>query len=73
MVFDFDKFRKDIASKRLGLTDGDSPLSLRQCSEQAGVSYATLSRLEKGAAPDIFTFATIVGWLGTNANDYFKN
>ena len=39
-------------------------LSLRDLGELIGVSFNTLSRVERGHLPDLPTYQKIVGWLG---------
>ena len=38
-------------------------ISLREASKFAGVSHATLSRVERGEEPDFRTFARLCRWL----------
>lgn len=73
MTFDINKFRKDIAAKRLKLDSTEEAISLRDAAKEANTSPATLSRLERGNPPDIFTFGAICGWLGKSPSDYFIN
>ena|SRR5579859_144637 len=45
-------------------------LSLRKLSEQIGVSFSTLSRLERdGSEPDNNTRIRIINWLGDEARE----
>ncbi len=39
-------------------------LGLREAAKLAGVSHATLSRVERGEDPDIPNFAKLCQWLG---------
>ena len=39
-------------------------ISLRTASAQAGVSAATMSRVENGKAPDLDTFIALCEWAG---------
>ncbi len=50
--------------------DGD--LSIRQAAEQARVSYATLSRVESGAQPDLATFTSLCAWLAVDPSRFFS-
>ena len=40
-----------------------SDLDLRSASEQMGIGAATLSRIEKGAVPDGYTFVKLLTWM----------
>ena len=40
--------------------------SMREAAENIGVSRATLSRVENGKTPDIFTLAKLCRWMGFN-------
>ena len=50
----------------------DISISLGQACKQVGVSKATLSRLEKGNAPDIVTFAIVCAWLDKPMTLFFN-
>ena len=39
-------------------------LSIRDAAADLGISPATLSRIENGKNPDIFTFAKLCRWMG---------
>lgn len=43
--------------------------SLRDVAREADVSPATLSRIERGAAPDLETFRKLCLWLGVSADE----
>ena len=45
--------------------------SLRTVAVDANVSAATLSRIERGHAPDIETYFRLCEWMGMSA-DYFR-
>lgn len=47
-------------------------LSLREASEESGVPFSTLSRIEKGRLPDLVNFRRIVEWLGVPVDDFFN-
>lgn len=38
--------------------------SMREAAENIGVSRATLSRIENGKTPDVFTLAKLCRWMG---------
>lgn len=46
-------------------------LNLREAAELAGVSFNTLSRVERGHTPDLNSFRKIVDWLGVSAERFF--
>ena len=45
-------------------------LNLREAAELAGVSFNTLSRVERGHTPDLNSFRKIVDWLGVPADRF---
>lgn len=45
-------------------------LSWRQTAREIGVSASTLSRLANGLKPDVDAFASIVHWLGADADSF---
>ena len=47
-------------------------LSLREASEESGVPFSTLSRIEKGRLPDLVNFRRIVEWLGVPVDEFFS-
>ena len=47
-------------------------LSLRDLSEEIGVSFNTLSRVERGYLPDLKNFQLIVDWLGLPADNFLE-
>jgi transcriptional regulator with XRE-family HTH domain len=47
-------------------------LNLREAAELAGVSFNTLSRVERGHTPDLKSFRNIVDWLGVPADRFFS-
>ncbi len=47
-----------------------SQLSLRDLSDLIGVSFNTLSRVERGQIPDFKNFNLIVDWLGVPASNF---
>ena len=46
-------------------------LNLREAADLAGVSFNTLSRVERGQTPDLNSFRKIVDWLGVPADRFF--
>lgn len=44
-------------------------ISLRDAENQSGISAATLSRIERGAIPDLETFRKLCIWLETSADE----
>lgn len=47
-------------------------LSLRDLADEIGVSFNTLSRVERGHVPDLRNFQRIVDWLGVAAEHYLE-
>ena len=47
-------------------------VGLRAAAEEAGVSFNTLARVEKGHVPDIETFSRIARWVGRSAADFLE-
>lgn len=47
-------------------------LGLRAAAKEAGVSFNTLARVEKGHVPDIETFSRIACWVGRSPADFLK-
>ena len=47
-------------------------ISLRDAAAGAGVSFNTLSRVERGHVPDMATFRRIAAWLGVDPARFFK-
>lgn len=45
-------------------------LSLRDLADQTGVSFNTLSRVERGHVPDLTNFQRIIDWLGMPAGAF---
>lgn len=48
-------------------------LSLRDLAEQIGVSFNTLSRVERGHVPDLRTYQRIVEWLDMPAGAFLRS
>jgi transcriptional regulator with XRE-family HTH domain len=66
MTFDTDKFSADLVTFRKA-----QGLSLRAAITKAGLSAATLSRLERWTKPDVESFACICKWIGKSMDTYF--
>ena len=47
-------------------------LGLRSAAEEAGVSFNTLARVEKGHVPDIETFSRIARWVGRSPAEFLQ-
>lgn len=45
-------------------------LGLRAAAKEAGVSFNTFARVEKGHVPDIETFTRLAKWIGRSAGDF---
>jgi len=45
-------------------------MGIRQAAKEAGVSPATLSRVENGKVPDLETFSKICQWLGEDPSEF---
>jgi transcriptional regulator with XRE-family HTH domain len=67
MSFDSNTFGASILGKLLM-----EEKSLRDAAKETGISVSTLSRITRGEDPDIHTFATIVRWMDTDVNVFFK-
>lgn len=59
-----DRLAKQIQARRAGK-------GVREAAKEAGVSPATLSRVENGKIPDLETFGKICHWLGEDPAVYF--
>ncbi len=61
-----------LVRERLVRTRKRKNLSLRQAAEEIGeISPSTLSRIERGATPDLATVDRLIGWLGLERNAVF--
>lgn len=67
MIFDSNKLRKDLITKRVI----EKNISMEVASKEIGISKATLSRVENKKIPDIETFCKIMEWLNSQPNEYF--
>lgn len=50
----------------------DNRQSVRQAAQEAGVSFATLARVEDGNQPDFVTFMKLCAWLGRPPSSFFR-
>lgn len=57
----------DVLSGEVALIRAAKGLSLRALAAETGVSYATLSRIERGKTPDGPTLIRLARWLTTQA------
>lgn len=48
-------------------------LSLRDLAEEIGVSFNTLSRVERGRVPELKNYDRIVKWLGSPGQAFFED
>ncbi len=69
MVFKKNEFAKAIKYKR----QLELNLGLRIASDQIGINYTTLSRLENGQMPDLLTYQKVCQWLDINMHIFFKS
>jgi transcriptional regulator with XRE-family HTH domain len=67
MKFNNQQFTEDVRTKRIF----QLKTTMDIVAEMTNVSKATISRIEKGAEPDINTFASLLEFLGTNPERYF--
>ncbi|MGD0165907.1 MAG: helix-turn-helix transcriptional regulator [Gaiellaceae bacterium] len=63
----------ELVNQRLRLTRKQRGLSLRDVAEEIGVSPSTLSRVERGAAPDLATLNKLIDWLGIDRSAVFHS
>lgn len=47
-------------------------LALRGAAEEAGVSFNTLARVERGHVPDIETFSRLARWVGRSPAEFLE-
>lgn len=64
---DIDKLSTALKSKREALK-----LGLRAAADQIGISFPTLSRIEKGNVPDLETYLKLCDWMKVNSEEYIK-
>ena len=65
-------FLKDLGNLIYLKRGGRCGDSIRDAAKQAGVSAATLSRVERGGVPDIESFRKICLWLNLSADVLLK-
>ncbi len=63
--------RLDLSRLAELLRERRGSLSIRQASQEIGVSFSTLSRVEAGAHPDLATFTRLCAWLGISPSRFF--
>ena len=64
--------RVDDLAKLLRDRRATKGVGLRAAAEEAGVSFNTLARVEKGHVPDIETFSRIARWVGRSPADFLE-
>ena len=64
--------RVDDLAKMLRDRRATKGLGLRVAAEEAGVSFNTLARVERGHVPDIETFSRIARWVGRSPGDFLE-
>ena len=64
--------RVDDLAKMLRDRRATKGLGLRAAAEEAGVSFNTLARVERGHVPDIETFSRIARWVGRSPADFLE-
>jgi len=62
-----------LVSERLRRARKQQNLSLRQVADAIDVSPSTLSRIERGAQPDLETVGKLIGWLELDRNAVFHS
>ena len=63
---DVERLHKSVDERRLA-----RGLSWRQVAAETDLSTSTLSRLARGYRPDVDGFASLVSWLGEEADAFF--
>ena len=48
-------------------------IGVREFAKQAGISAATLSRIENGKPPDIETFFKLCFWMKRRSNEFYNH
>lgn len=64
---DIQKLATAVENKRRFLS-----LGLRAAAKEIGISYPTLSRVEKGSIPDLDTFFLLCTWLNVDAEEFIS-
>lgn len=62
---DISELGRYVAEKR-----ASEGLSIRKAADAAGVSFSTISRVERGAQPDLATFVNLCGWLEVDPSEF---
>lgn len=62
------EYLASLARKVIDRRGGRFGISIRDAARESGISAATLSRIERGAVPDIDTFRSLCFWLGESAD-----
>jgi len=68
IYFDAEKFSKAIKTKRII----EKNIEMRVAAQEIGISFSTLSRLERENLPDLLTYAKICNWLGVELKTFIK-
>lgn len=63
----------ELVSQRLRLARKQRNLSLRDVEREIKVSPSTLSRIERGAAPDLATLNKLIDWLEIDRSAVFHS
>ena len=64
--------RVDDLAKLLRDRRATKGVGLRAAAEEAGVSFNTLARVERGHVPDIETFSRIARWVGRSPAEFLE-
>ena len=57
------EFLPDVFATKLRVAIARRGIHLRKAAEEIGVSHATISRVSRGTAPDVFSYFRIQYWL----------
>jgi transcriptional regulator with XRE-family HTH domain len=63
----------ELVSERLRRARKQKNLSLRDVANEISVSPSTLSRIERGAQPDLATLNKLIDWLGIERSAVFRS
>lgn len=66
------EYISDLSEKIIAKRGGRFGDSLRDAADKIGISAPTLSRIERGAVPDLGTFRILCQWLGESADALLK-
>ncbi len=67
-IFNAGAFAKALKVKRTI----DNNLTMREVQKQHGVKPATISRMEAGNIPDVYTYSALCKWLGVSMESFFE-